>query len=63
MEVNFDNNSIVIFGKKAKLDGVISKFVQLNGDQLSHFLKNRAIKVPRRLHLLALMKVLNRKVK
>ena len=63
MEINFESNTIVIFGKKAKLDAVMSKFVQLNGDQLSHFIKNRAIKVPRKLHLLALMKVLNRKVK
>ena len=63
MDVNYENNSITIFGKKAKLDAVISKFASISGDQLSHFLNNRSIKVPRKLHLLALLKVLNKKVK
>lgn len=62
MKINFDKNSVVIFGKSYKLDVLIRKFAILSGDQIFHFLSNRRIQMPRAVNVMALTALLNKKI-
>lgn len=62
MKINFDKNSVVIFGKSYKLDVLVRKFAILSGDQIFHFLSNRRIQMPRAVNVMALTALLNKKI-
>ena len=63
MDINFEKETVTLFGKAGKLDTLIRKFTMLSGEQVYHFLVNRGIQFPRRMNCLALMSVLNRRIK
>ena len=63
MDINLEKGTVTIFGKTGKLDTLIRKFAMLSGEQVYHFLVNRGIQLPRKMNCLALMSVLNRRIK
>lgn len=63
MDINFEKNTINVYGKNMKIETVLKKLTQLSGEQAYHFLINRGIQLPRKMNSLALMSVLNRKIK
>lgn len=63
MDYNVEKNSIVLFGKNEKLDTLATKLASLNGKQVYSMFINRGIAVPRRINCLALMAVLNERLK
>ncbi len=63
MEIDFERGNVVLFGKTSKIETLIKKFTQLSGEQVYHFLVNRGIQIPRKMNCLALMSVLNKKIK
>ena len=63
MDINFEKGTVILFGKAGKFDTLIRKFAMLSGEQAYHFLINRGIQLPRRMNCLALMSVLNRRIK
>jgi len=63
MDINFEKGTITLFGKSSKFDTLIRKFAMLSGEQAYHFLVNRGIQLPRMMNCLALMSVLNRRIK
>ena len=63
MDINYDKNTISIYGKNMKIETVLKKLTQLSGEQAYHFLTNRGIQLPRKMNSLALISVLNRKIK
>ena len=62
MNINFDKNSIALFGKAYKLDVLLRKYAILSGNQIYHFLSNRRIQIPRALNVMAITAVLNKKI-
>ena len=63
MDINLEKGTITLFGKTGKLDTLIKKFTMLSGEQAYHFLINRGIQLPRKMNCLALMSVLNKRIK
>lgn len=63
MDINFEKGTVTLFGKSTKFDTLIRKFAMLSGEQAYHFLINRGIQLPRRMNCLALMSVLNKRIK
>ena len=63
MDINFEKGTVTLFGKSSKFDTLIRKFAMLSGEQAYHFLINRGIQLPRRMNCLALMSVLNKRIK
>ena len=63
MDINLEKGTINLYGKTGKLDTLIKKFTMLSGEQAYHFLINRGIQLPRKMNCLALMSVLNRRIK
>lgn len=63
MDINFEKGTVTLFGKTGKFDTLIRKFALLSGEQAYHFLINRGIQLPRRMNCLALMSVLNKRIK
>ena len=63
MEIDFERGNVILFGKTSKIETLIKKFTQLSGEQVYHFLVNRGIQIPRKMNCLALMSVLNKKIK
>ena len=63
MEINYAKNQITLYGKVCKLDTLIKKLSSLSGEQVYHFLIDRTVQLPRRLNSLALISVLNNKIK
>ena len=63
MEFTADKKSIVVFSKKISFDTLIDKLAELSGEQVKGFFANRAVKIPRKLNALALMKILNNRIK
>ncbi|MGM9969755.1 MAG: hypothetical protein ACI35S_05090 [Anaeroplasma sp.] len=63
MDIDVENNKVVINDKKYKLDSIIKILTQLSGEQVYHFLSNRGTQLPRRVNCLALMSVLNHRIK
>ena len=62
MNINFDKNSIALFGKAYKLDVLLRKYAILSGNQIYNFLSNRRIQIPRALNVMAITAVLNKKI-
>ena len=63
MDINFEKGTVTLFGKTGKFDALIRKFAMLSGEQAYHFLINRGIQLPRMMNCLALISVLNRRIK
>ena len=63
MDYIVEKNSIVLFGKNEKLDTLATKLASLNGKQVYSMFINRGIAVPRKINCLALMSVLNERLK
>lgn len=63
MDIDFEKGNVVLYGKNNKIDTLVRKMAQMSGEQVYHFLSNRSISVPRSMNCLALMAVLNKKIK
>ena len=63
MELNYAKNQITLYGKVLKLDTLIKKLASLSGEQIYHFLVDRTTQLPRRVNCMALISVLNNKIK
>ncbi|MCR5231192.1 MAG: hypothetical protein K6B64_00925, partial [Acholeplasmatales bacterium] len=63
MEINYAKNQITLYGKVCKLDTLIKKLSSLSGEQMYHFLIDRTTQLPRRINCLAMISVLNNKIK
>ena len=63
MELNYSKNQIILYGKVCKLDTLINKLSSLSGEQVYHFLIDRTTQLPRRIHCMALISVLNNRIK
>ena len=63
MELNYSKNQIILYGKVCKLDTLINKLSTLSGEQVYHFLIDRTTQLPRRIHCMALISVLNNRIK
>lgn len=63
MEINYAKNQITLYGKVCKLDTLIKKLSSLSGEQVYHFLIDRTTQLPRRMNCLAMVSVLNNKIK
>ena len=63
MELNYSKNQIILYGKICKLDTLINKLSSLSGEQVYHFLIDRTTQLPRRIHCMALISVLNNRIK
>lgn len=63
MDYIVEKNSIVLFGKNEKLDTLATKLASLNGKQVYSMFINRGIAVPRKINCLALMSVINERLK
>ena len=63
MEFNLETKTLIIFNKKRKLDTVINTLVNLSSKQIEGFFLPRGIQFPRKIHYLAMVKVLNERIK
>ncbi len=63
MEFSNDLEYITIFDKRSKISTLANKLAGLSAIQVKEFFANRENKLPRRLNMLALMSVLNEKIK
>lgn len=63
MDLNYAKNQITLYGKVLKLDTLIKKLASLSGEQIYHFLVDRTTQLPRRINCMALISVLNNKIK
>ena len=63
MELNYSKNQIILYGKVCKLDTLINKLSSLSGEQVYHFLIDRTTQLPRRINCMALISVLNNRIK
>jgi len=63
MNINYEKNQIIIFGKPIKFDGMVRKIASLSGEQLYNFLSGRSVLMPRKMNCMAMISVLNDKIK
>ena len=63
MDINYEKKTVIIFGNSVKMDTLVNKCAQLSGEQVYHFFSNRGILLPRRINCLAMISVLNDKIK
>lgn len=63
MELNYSKNQIILYGKVCKLDTLINKLSSLSGEQVYHFLIDRTTQLPRRINCMAMISVLNNRIK
>ena len=63
MEIIYEKNQIIVFGKPIKYDALIKKIATLSGEQLYNFLLHRVVQIPRKINCLAMINVLNEKIK
>ncbi len=63
MDYNAEKNTIVIFGKEEKLDALARKLSSLSGEQVYNAFVDRGIAIPRKMNCLALMSVINNRLK
>lgn len=62
MEFLEDKKMVVFFSKRMKLETVIHKLSALSSEQIVGFFENRGLRLPRRLHCLALVDTLNQSI-
>ena len=63
MDINYEKGTITIFGKATKIDVFVRQLSSLSGEQIYHFLSNRNVLFPRKFNCMALVSVLNDKIK
>lgn len=63
MDYNFEKNTITIFGKEEKLDALAKRLSSLSGEQVYNAFVDRGIAIPRKMNCLALMSVINNRLK
>ena len=63
MEFSMDLEYVTIFDKRGKVVTLATRLANLSAQQVKEFFANRENKIPRRLNMLALMSVLNEKIK
>ncbi len=63
MNINYEKNQIMVYGKAIKYDAFIKKLSDLSGEQIYGFFNSRGIMLPRMMNCLALVSVLNNKIK
>lgn len=63
MNINYEKNQIMVYGKPIKYDLFIKKLSDLSGEQIYGFFNSRGIMLPRMMNCLALISVLNKKIK
>jgi hypothetical protein len=63
MELNYSKNQIILYGRVCKLDTLINKLSSLSGEQVYHFLIDRTTQLPRRINCMAMISVLNNRIK
>ncbi|MCR5350441.1 MAG: hypothetical protein K6E20_05595 [Acholeplasmatales bacterium] len=63
MEIIHEKNQIIVFGKPIKYDAMIKRMSNLSGEQMYNFLINRSIQIPRKMNCMAMVSVLNEKIK
>ena len=63
MELNLEKNTITLYGKSYKYDLFLNKLASLPGEDLYQFITNRGIALPRKMNCMALVSVLNEKIK
>lgn len=63
MEYNQESKTLIIFNKRRKLETVINSLVNLSSKQIEGFFMPRGIQFPRKIHYLAMVKVLNERIK
>ena len=63
MNINYEKNQIIVYGKGLKYDAFIKKLSSLSGEQIYSFFNSRGIALPRMMNVLALTSVCNNKIK
>ncbi|MBQ6784088.1 MAG: hypothetical protein IJP63_08820 [Acholeplasmatales bacterium] len=63
MNINYEKNQIMVYGKAIKYDMFIKKLSELSGEQIYGFFNSRGIMLPRMMNCFALISVLNNKIK
>ncbi len=63
MDLNLDKNTITLYGKSYKYDSLIKNLSGLSGEDIYHFISNRGIALPRKMNCMAMISVLNEKIK
>ena len=63
MNINYEKNQIMVYGKAIKYDAFIKRLSDLSGDQIYGFFNSRGIMLPRMMNCFALISVLNNKIK
>ena len=63
MDINLEKNTITLYGKSTKYDLLLKKLANLPGDDLYQFISNRGIALPRKMNCMAMVSVLNKKIK
>ena len=59
MNINYEKNQIMVYGKAIKYDMFIKKLSELSGEQIYGFFNSRGIMLPRMMNCFALISVLN----
>ena len=63
MNINYEKNQIMVYGKAIKYDAFIKKLSDLSGEQIYGFFNSRGIMLPRMMNCFALISVLNNEIK
>ncbi len=63
MDYNFEKNTVTIFGKSEKADVLANRLASLSGEQVYSLFINRGIALPRKMNCMALVSVINERLK
>lgn len=63
MDVNLEKGTITLFGKTEKIESLINKLSNLNGEQVYSLFADRGIAIPRKMNCMALTSVINNRLK
>ena len=63
VELNLEKNTITLYGKSYKYDILLKKLSNLPGEDIYQFISNRGIALPRRMNNMAMISVLNERIK
>lgn len=63
MDYDFEKNTITVFGKSEKISTLTLRLSSLSGTQVYSFFDNRGIMLPRRINCMAMVSVINERLK
>lgn len=63
MDYDFEKNTITVFGKSEKISALILRLSALSGAQVYSFFMNRGIMLPRKINCMAMISVINERLK